>query len=223
MTTAEPKVLSVEYHVAKVHSIIVQMLCYYCVGVGVNLWAESFALSVVGVFVSFGLIFALAFTVVEAYKKLYTSLFAFGFGLMTSVLVYEAYVVDPGIIILAVVGTSLIFVTFTGVASYIPASSNGILGGFLFVSLLVSIVASVALLFFPETTTANLIITWFTLIIFCGYIAYDTKEMYIRFGNPMAKHDHYHHAMNMFLNLINVFTKLLKLLQEQKKKKDKKN
>src|ERR671926_142649 len=65
---------------------------------------------------------------------------------------------------------------------------------------------------FKRSVTTEIVYLIIGLLLFCAYIAYDTKMMYMNFRDPNEKHDHYYHAINIFLNIINIFIKLIRLL-----------
>ncbi|AYV80651.1 MAG: hypothetical protein Harvfovirus4_15 [Harvfovirus sp.] len=224
--SATMKALSINDHVSKVHLIIASMFTFFGTGLVVNLYLQSIFLTFAAIISSFVLIFAIAFNTNETKKKLYTSLLALAMGFSGSILIEEANMENPQIVWLSLLGMALLFVTFTAASKLIQDSAQATLGAFLFSSLLISIISSMAFIFSPASSRQYITMNFFSLIIFCGYVAYDTKEMYTKFADPLDKHDHYHHAINMFLNLINIFYKLMKLLtlfsQKNKKEKDEK-
>ena len=77
------------------------------------------------------------------------------------------------------------------------------------------------MLFFPYYELAQIIYILFGLLTFCGFIAYDTYEMHRRF--ECGQIDHYVHALQLFLDIINLFVKIVRLLAIAKNKKSNKS
>lgn len=197
--------------VSKVYKIIVEAIIYYALGCILNCMILSNILIFIGIFSSL-VSTCMLFKKTDTYKRYYTDLLATSLGVTGSPLIYEIYMANPLIIIISAFGTFVIFLTFMSMSKYLTNENMIIYGGFLFGSLLSLVVVEIGLLFFEKSITTEIICLILGLLLFCAYIAYDTKIMYINFKNLEEKPDHYYHAVNIFLNMINLFIKLSRLL-----------
>jgi len=140
------------------------------------------------------------------------ALAALGFvqGLSLGPLVAYALHVDPAIVLTAFLGTTVIFVSFTLAAFY--ANNNR---SFLFLGgLLGSALGNLALLslfniFFRSVFLFNVQI-YLGLLVFSGYILYDTQLTIYRWKSGNS--DYVHAALELFLDFVAIFVRLLIIL-----------
>ncbi len=130
-----------------------------------------------------------------------TGLLGFGLGPMLSY--YMA--VNPSIVMVAMGGTGTIFLALSGYA-LTTRKDFSFLGGFIFVGLLVAIVAMVANIFLAIPALA-LAVSAAVIMIMSGYILFQTSLM-INGGetNYIAA------TAGLFLAILNIFTSLLHIL-----------
>lgn len=130
-----------------------------------------------------------------------TGLLGFGLGPMLSY--YMA--VNPSIVMVAMGGTGTIFLALSGYA-LTTRKDFSFLGGFIFVGLLVAIVAMVANIFLAIPALA-LAVSAVVIMIMSGYILFQTSLM-INGGetNYIAA------TAGLFLAILNIFTSLLHIL-----------
>jgi FtsH-binding integral membrane protein len=214
--------ISVQEHVSKVYGIMLQSLLICTIACVLNCLLLSKFLTLVALITSFASIFGLFGSTTEEGKGFYTNLLAASLGFTSSWLVLAAYIIDPLILVYSVLGTLAIFLIFTLMSRYIKDEDTVAIGGFLLSSLFSLVIVGFLMLFFGTSEGAEIVYIVVGLIVFCAYIAYDTKMMYMKFSNPSENHDHYHHAVNIFLDIINIFIKLVDLLlilADKKKKK----
>jgi len=147
-------------------------------------------------------------------------------GLEILPVIQLAIVVDPSLILTALLGTVLVFASFAFLALFVvPDEWTLSIGGFLFSSLLVLLAASVLMIFFPPASPeaedrAEWILIGAGLIVFSGYVAYDTAVIIKR-----TKDDKFNvlwDATGLFLDFVNIFVRILhaliKLKLEEKSK-----
>jgi modulator of FtsH protease len=98
-------------------------------------------------------------------------------------------------------------VTTVGLSLYAFASGRSFnqLGGFLFAGLIAVVVASIANIFFASSLF-SVVIAGVSALVFSGYILYDTGRILSGEVNSPVEG-----AISMFLNVINLFTSLLRL------------
>lgn len=105
----------------------------------------------------------------------------------------------------ALIGASVIFFALSAFV-LVTGKNFNFLGGFLFTGVCVLILASLGLLFFQMTALA-VAISAMSLMIFSGYVLYDTSKI------MRGEIDNYIIAtMCLFTNLLNIFISLLNLL-----------
>lgn len=144
-------------------------------------------------------------------------LMAFGFlqGWSVGPLTGMVFDLDPELLLMAVVGTMLAFVSFTGAALFSQRRSYLYLGGLLSFGTMALMISS----FFPFMFNFNL---YLGLFVFCFYIIYDTQVMVERADIMRVDESGIDGALQLFTNLIAIFVRLLVILSQDKSKKKKK-
>lgn len=122
--------------------------------------------------------------------------------------VLNAYLNMPngsGIVMTATGATAGIF---TLLSLYATASKRdfSFLGGFLFVGLIVMLIASLVMIFFP-VPAVQVILAAFGVLIFSGYILYDTANL-VRGGET----NYILATISLYLDILNLFLSLLRLI-----------
>jgi modulator of FtsH protease len=135
----------------------------------------------------------------------------FLFGLMLGPMLQHALHMRNGgeIVGLAAAGTGITFLTLAGIASS-PARDFTNIGKFLFIGLILAIVAGLANMYF-QIPAVSLAISGVSVLIFSGYILYDVNQI-VRGGQTnyiMATLSLYLDIYNIFVNLLNILTSLL--------------
>ena len=153
------------------------------------------------------IILALVFLPIPIFMKfILFSVFSFSFGIMLSHIKDK---VGPDIIKFALLGTVSIFAVMFSIGTYLIMS--GIKLGyktaiFLFYSLLLLILVRLFSLF-TKSSQLTKILSFIGLIIFSGYIIYDTNAILQRNYNGdfiRGSLDYYLDIINIFLDLINI-------------------
>jgi len=144
-------------------------------------------------------------------------LLVFGFLMGCSVgpLISQALVVDPRIIVTALLGTLCIFVCFSAVAYFAESRTFLFLGGIL--SSAISLMVGLAFLniFFRSSAIFSFQI-YFGLLVFIGYVVFDTQMM---IEQAKVSDDFIWHAANLFIDFVAIFIRLLIILLGREKKK----
>ncbi|MFD0913113.1 Bax inhibitor-1 family protein [Methylophilus luteus] len=135
----------------------------------------------------------------------------FVFGIMLGPILQYALHLSNGaeIVGLAAAGTGITFLTLAGIGSS-PARDFSGIGKFLFVGLILVIVAGLANMFF-QIPALSLAISGVSVLIFSGYILYDVNQI-VRGGQTnyvMATLSLYLDVYNLFVNLLNILLALL--------------
>jgi len=131
----------------------------------------------------------------------------FIFGLLLGPILQAALHFSNGaeIIGLAAAGTGVTFLSLAAVASS-PARDFSGLGKFLFVGLILVLVASLANMFF-HFDPAHLMISSISVLIFSGYILYDVNQI-VRGGQT----NYVIATLSLYLDIYNLFVNLLSIL-----------
>ncbi|KAI9346612.1 inhibitor of apoptosis-promoting Bax1-domain-containing protein [Obelidium mucronatum] len=107
----------------------------------------------------------------------------------------------------AVILTFSVFIALTIFTLQSKISFEG-LGPFLFTSLSVLVVASFIEIFFPFSRAMDLVIAIVTAIVFCGYILYDTWQLFER----LDQDEWVVGAVELYLDVVNLFLAFLRIL-----------
>lgn len=187
------------------------MLLTFCIGsylVGAYIFANVL-LSIVAIIVSFILLFFLIVTE----SSLVLILFAFTVGISSGPMLVEVNLIDQSIITEALGATLLVFIGLTAMAFTMPNDYPIFaICGFLYSSLSTMIWLGLLNIFF-RNELFDMLLTYASIIVFTGYIIVDTHYMLNSPRSPV------YHAGQLFLDFINMFVNLVKLLWHLKRKK----
>uniref|UniRef100_A0A2K5JCD6 Bax inhibitor 1 n=1 Tax=Colobus angolensis palliatus TaxID=336983 RepID=A0A2K5JCD6_COLAP len=129
--------------------------------------------------------------------------------------------VNPSILPTAFMGTAMIFTCFTLSALYARRRSYLFLGGILMSALSLLLLSSVGNVFFGSIWLfqANLYVG---LVVMCGFVLFDTQLIIEKAEN--GDQDYIWHCIDLFLDFVTLFRKLMMILamNEKDKKKEKK-
>lgn len=164
---------------------------------------------------SFGLLFAISGAGNRfSYNARLAMLLGFGFiqGWEIGPLVHNLWEFDPEAVMMALIGATLAFISFSCTALFSERRSYLYLGGLLGTLSLLSLVSS----FFGGLFNFNLFLG---LFIFCFYIIYDTQLLVERAEN--GDRDDIQGAATLFTDIFAAFVRLLLILQRRDKEKKK--
>jgi FtsH-binding integral membrane protein len=180
-------------------------------GTQLGLAAVFFAYPIAAPLVLFGLMIGSLFVVTALRNSAWgvAALFGFTFiaGLaLTPILTHAAGFTNGGQIVALAGGmTAAIFFAMAGIAT-VTKKDFSFMGKFLFVGLILLIVASLANLFF-QVPAASLTISVIAVFIFSAYILYDVSRI-VHGGET----NYVMATMSLFLNIYNLFVSLLNIL-----------
>ncbi len=139
----------------------------------------------------------------------YAALFGFtafiGFLFAPLLAIYERSM--PGIVGQAALLTSITFGALTAYA-FISKKDFSFLGGMLFVGLAALILGGLANVFLFKSIGASYWMAWVTVLLFAGYVLYDTSQIIHRYD---AK-GYCSAALSLFLDFFNMFMAILRIL-----------
>nr|CAB3267009.1 probable Bax inhibitor 1 [Phallusia mammillata] len=128
--------------------------------------------------------------------------------------------INPQIIVTAFIATSIIFVCFSVSALYAQRRSYLYLGGFLGSALTIMLVTSILNMFFKSFALFQFHL-YAGVAIFCAFVLYDTQLIVERHMN--GDNDYIWHSVDLFLDFINIFRRLIIILGLNENKNKKKN
>jgi len=168
----------------------------------------------------FGLIFWLAMTPREEVTKRLAILMGFSFleGLSLGPLLLQVADIDPSIITTALLGTVCIFTCFSASAYYAQRRSYLFLGGLLGSSLSMMIMLGFMNIFFRSVVIMNVLL-YVGLLVFCGFVMFDTQLIIEKAA--LGNKDFIWDSLELFLDFVNIFVRLLVILGKDKDKKKK--
>lgn len=137
------------------------------------------------------------------------TVFTFGIGYLVSIAIINTKNTSN-----VIVSFVLTFITVSTLTIYAWKSDKDftLYGGILVVFLILLVFGSLIMLFFP-VTLVSIIITICSLLLFAGYVLYDTQLIIGNKSNKFTEEDYILAAMNLYLDIINIFLEILKLLE----------
>jgi len=166
------------------------------------------------------LIVWLSFTPKEDQVKRFSLLMGFAFveGISIGPLLLATLDIDPSIISTAFFGTVCVFGCFSASAYFAERRSYLFLGGMLTSSLSTMVLLGFLNIFFRSTFILNVML-YVGLLVFCGFVCFDTQLIIEKAaqGNGDVIMD----SLELFLDFVAIFVRLLIILSKDKDKKKK--
>jgi len=163
-----------------------------------------------------GLLFWLSITPKQEVSKRLGILLGFSFleGISLAPLIKHFLDVDPSIVTSAFLGTVCIFGCFSASAYFAQRRSYLFLGGFLGSALSMMLFLSFMNIFFRSIAIFNGLL-YVGLLVFCGFVVFDTQLIIEKAA--MGQKDFIWDSLELFLDFINIFVRLLIILGKDKK------
>jgi len=141
-------------------------------------------------------------------------------GIYLSPLINLALHVDPQIVMTAFLFTTIIFVCFSLSALYTQKRTYLYLGGLLATGTSIMLLLSIMNIFGRSQLIFDINL-YLGLAIACGYILYDTQLIVERANN--GDMNYVKHALHLFIDMVDLFVRILIILLKNSQKKEKKN
>lgn len=207
----------VHYHVGIVYRLLTELITFYALGVYIGgVFPLLSYLSFVGSFVCL-------YYVLSAQQEptLYWSHVALSttLGINVGHIVRTLYIIDQSIVNSAISMTLLTFLTFTYVSNFVTSSHMVPVYGFLCSLLNGLVLITLFRLFFGGSY--NIMENMIALLTFSGFVTYDTFLMYDKLTR--GDYNYYKHAINLFLDIVNLFVRFLEFFANKKTNQKKKN
>lgn len=135
--------------------------------------------------------------------------------LMSPIIRYYVGSMGTDMVISILLATSAIFGGLAFIANRSESGKFLRLGPSLFIALIVLLIMSIINIFISGSMY-NIIISIFGIVIFSGYILYDVSliKAEIEYGGINDRDDLSIHVLNLYLDFINIFLDLLRLVKE---------
>jgi len=146
--------------------------------------------------------------------------FTFCSGVSLGPLLQMAMYVEPSIIPTALLATSVIFISFTVAALYNNQRTYLYMGAFLMSALSWLLILSFANIFLGSSLLFD-VNMYVGLLIFCAFILYDTQLIVEK--RRRGDDDYIWHSVDLFLDIINIFRRLLVILTKKEDDRKRKN
>lgn len=212
---------NVQAHLKKVYGSLSIAMVAATAGAYVHLFTNLMQAGFLTSLVSLGLMLWLAFThhskENEQKRLMMFTGFAFFTGMSLGPLLDIVMDIDPSIISTAFLGTSVIFISFSLAALYNTDRTFLYMGGFLMSGLTWLMFAGLLNIFFGSQLIWNAYM-YGGLFIFCGFVLYDTQLIVEK--RKLGDDDYIWHSVDLFLDFIQIFRKLLIILSSKEKKRD---
>lgn len=217
----------VQQHLKNVYACLSMSTMAAAIGASLHLFTnilQAGFLSAIGALVFFALLMS---THDDGGKSMKLRVgYLLGFSLLTGVgmgpLMEHVMIIDPSIIVTAFISTSLVFVSFSICALLSQRGSWLYLGGTLMSILSTLMLMSLANLFFGSTMLFQAQL-YLGLLAMCGFVLYDTQLIVEK--RRMGSKDFVSHSLDLFVDFIGIFKRLVIILaqKEQDSHKKKRN
>lgn len=138
-------------------------------------------------------------------------------GLSIGPLVDQSLFIDPSIVVTAFLGATSIFACFTAASLFSKQRSLLYLGGMLGSALMIMLVLSLVNMFFFRSVAYFYAELYIGLLVFSGYVAFDTQMIIARAED--GDRDYIMHAQTLFVDFVQIFVRLLAILNDKEQRK----
>jgi FtsH-binding integral membrane protein len=171
--------------------------------------------------VGFISLFYVMFTKGESVKRFGAlGLFTFCNGMSIGPLIGYAAHLDPSIVVTALLSTTVIFAMFSIAAMVATRRSYLYLGSILSSAMTILFLMSILSMFGMRSDFMTNIQLGVGLLVFMGYVIFDTQIMIEKASNGMT--DYISDAVQLFIDFVAIFVRILIILSKMSEKKEKK-
>ncbi|KAJ8679531.1 hypothetical protein QAD02_015318 [Eretmocerus hayati] len=215
----------VRQHLKNVYGCLSLSTVSAATGAYIHLYTQILQAGLLSTIGAIGLIVALSSTPDNGKNRSLRLGYLLGLSFLTGLglgpLLEKVIMIDPSIVVTALVATTVVFVSFSISALLSERGRWLYLGGTLISTLNVLVVLSLANIFFRSQMIYQVHL-YLGLIVMCGFICFDTQAIVEK--NRMGSKDYIAHSLELFLDFVNIFRHLLVILAQKeennKKRKD---
>lgn len=220
----EPRV---RQHLKNVYACLAMSTMAAAVGASIHLFTnilQAGFMSAIGALIFFGLLLATPddqgklMKLRIGYLLGFTTLSGVGLGPLLETVI----LINPSIIVTALIGTSVVFISFSICAMLSERGKWLYLGGTCMSMLMAVSILSITNLFFGSQLLFHVQL-YVGLLAICGFVLYDTQLIIEK--RRMGNKDFVTHSLDLFVDFIGIFRRLLIILteKEQDQRKRKRN
>eukprot|EP00243_Klebsormidium_subtile_P004668 TRINITY_DN18816_c0_g1_i1.p1 TRINITY_DN18816_c0_g1~~TRINITY_DN18816_c0_g1_i1.p1 ORF type:complete len:255 (+),score=66.80 TRINITY_DN18816_c0_g1_i1:288-1052(+) len=143
---------------------------------------------------------------------------AFLQGCSLGTLVQVILAIDPSIVLMAFLGTTAVFACFSAAALLAQRRSYLYLGGVLSSAISVMMMLHLGSWLFGRSAAMFQVELYAGLVVFCAYVIYDTQVIVER--AVRGEKDHIKHALDLFVDFVAIFVRLMVILAQNEQKKE---
>lgn len=215
ITVEDPnKEQEINNQVTQVYILLTKMIVTFALGIIAQIIINYDKIAIVCSASS--MVAVILFVCDKARREIYFYTIAAMMGGMMGPLIHMIVIVDMSILVIASTITALMFAVLTAIAFKSPPGKFLYLEGFLATGLMSLVIIGIMNMFMVNETLM-LVNVYFGLMIFTGYVMYDTSLMIERIRN--GKTDLMEHALNLFLDVLNIFIRILHIVIQFKNDK----
>lgn len=210
----------VRQHLKNVYACLTLSSFAAAAGAYIHIYTEILQAGLLTVFAATGLLFALMATPDNGKNRKmrvgFLLAFAFFSGMGMGPLLQMAIMINPSIIVTSLLGTALIFVSFS-IASLTAKRGKWLyLGGTLMTLLTCLLLLSIANFFFGSQLIFKAYL-YIGLLVMCGFVLYDTQLIVEK--RRRGDRDFVAHSVDLFIDLVGIFRRIVIILTEKEEKK----
>uniref|UniRef100_A0A1B6KBM2 Bax inhibitor 1 n=1 Tax=Graphocephala atropunctata TaxID=36148 RepID=A0A1B6KBM2_9HEMI len=214
----------VRTHLKNVYACLTMSTVAAAVGAYVHMYTELLSAGLLTVIAAVGLLFALMSTPDNGKNRQMRIGFLLGFaffsGLGMGPLLEMAVAINPQIVVTALLGTSVIFACFSAAALTAERGRWLYLGGTLMSMLSSLLMLSLANLLFGSKLIFQIYL-YVGLFLMCGFVLYDTQLIIEK--RRMGDKDFVTHSVDLFIDFIGIFRRLVIILAEKEDRNKRNN
>ncbi|XP_011494613.1 PREDICTED: bax inhibitor 1 [Ceratosolen solmsi marchali] len=212
----------VRQHLKNVYGCLSLSTVSAAAGAYVHMYTNFLQAGLLSTLGTLGLIFALICTPDNGKNRSLRLGYLLGFAFLTGFgmgpLLANVISVDPSIVLTALIGTTVVFVSFS-ISSLLSEQGRWLyLGGTLMSALNIMVLLSLGNILFRSQMIYQ-IHFYLGLLVMCGFIIYDTQLIVEK--NRMGSKDYIAHSLDLFIDFINVFRHLLVILTQKEQRNNK--
>nr|XP_012150975.1 PREDICTED: probable Bax inhibitor 1 [Megachile rotundata] len=211
----------VRQHLKNVYGCLSFSTLSAAAGAYVHLYTEFLDANLLTTLGTFGLLFALISTPDNGKnQKLrlgYLLGFAFLSGLGLGPLLHLVISINPSIVVTALIGTTVVFVSFS-ISSLLAERGRWLYLGGILISLLNIMVLFSIINIFLRWSLFYQVHLYVGLFLMCGFVIYDTQLIIEKYH--MGSKDFILHSFDLFIDFISIFHHLIIILTQKRKRKN---
>lgn len=204
-------------HLKNVYACLTMSTMAAAVGASIHLFTDILQAGFLSAIGALAFFFLLMSTPDDSGKKLQLRVgYLLGFAALSGVgmgpLLEHVIAINPSIIVTALMGTTVVFVSFSVCALLAERGKWLYLGGTLMTLLSTLMILSLANLFFGSTLLYQAHL-YLGLLAMCGFVLYDTQLIVEK--RRLGSKDFVTHSLDLFVDFIGIFRRLVIILTQK--------